>query len=159
MRGALLAAAAMTLSACAEVTPPSAACESPAELAVTLTSGALLNPDESGSPLPTEVRVHQVRDAAPFDNVPFDDAWAMSDAISGAVITTQTTTLYPGEMATVALTPNPEAIALVGMAVVRRPAGRTWRVIVPLDALPCGQHVRVALRVDEYRIERSEEVE
>jgi hypothetical protein len=42
----------------------------------------------------------------------------------------------------------------VGVAIVRRPAGRTWRVIVPIDASRCGSDAPLPLLVDEYRIER-----
>jgi type VI secretion system protein VasD len=141
---------------CAEALPASSACTAPASIDVRLASGPLLNPDESGAPLPTEVRVHQVRDATRFDNALFEDAFHLEGALAESVIASETTTLYPGENATLAMTPSPDATAIVGMAVVRRPAGRTWRVIVPVTALPCGEHVALALRVDEYRIERGE---
>jgi type VI secretion system VasD/TssJ family lipoprotein len=143
---------------CAESMPPTAACAAPASLDVELASGPLLNPDESGAPLPTEIRVHQIRDASGFANAPFEDAFALEGTLEDSVVSSRTATLYPGETTTLALTPSPEATAIVGMAVVRRPAGRTWRVIVPIGALPCGEHAALSLRVDEYRIERAEEV-
>src|SRR5205823_1456737 len=105
-----------------------------------------------------EVRVHELRDPALFENAAFEDAWRAEGPLGEAMVSTQSVTLYPGETAAVSLTPSAEARALVGIAIVRRPAGRTWRVIVPMEALPCGASASLALRVDEYRIERATEV-
>ena len=145
------------LPGCAEALPPATACQAPAEVRVTLSSGSLLNPDESGVALPTEIRVLALRDATLFENSTFDDAWAPVAPLADAILSEQSTTLYPGETAEVAITPTPETRALVGIAIVRRPAGRTWRVIVPVEALPCGASATLPLHVDEYRIERATE--
>lgn len=148
---------ALAAIGCAETLAPVGVCEAPAEVAVTLVSGALLNPDESGAPLPTEVRLVELRDPALVENTSFEDAWAPAAPLSDAIVSTQVVTLYPGETAALALTPSPETRALVGIAIVRRPAGRTWRVIVPMETLACGSHTTLPLRVDEYRIERATE--
>ncbi len=142
---------------CAEAIPPADACVTPAEVTVTLASGALLNPDESGSPLPTEIRVHVLRSTPALEGALFEDAWAPSDALGESIVATQSTTLYPGETTSLVIAASDEGVALAGIAIVRRPAGRAWRVIVPIDDLACGARTTLALRVDEYRIERSPE--
>jgi type VI secretion system protein VasD len=147
----------MSLVGCAEALPPDAICETPAEVHVTLSSGSLLNPDESGIALPTEIRVLALRDATLFENGTFDDAWAPAAPLAEAILASQSVTLYPGETAELAIAPTAETTALVGIAIVRRPAGRTWRVIVPIEALPCGASAQLPLHVDEYRIERATE--
>ncbi len=149
---------AFSVCGCAEALPPGETCAAPAEISVTLASGLLLNPDESGEPLPTEIRVHELRDVALFEQAMFEDAWLAEGELGAAIVSTQSVTLYPGESAALTLTPSTEAHALAGVAIVRRPAGRTWRVIVPIETLPCGATASLALRVDEYRIERAPEV-
>lgn len=153
----LALAAAALAGGCAEALPVAAACERPAALTVTLASGPLLNPDESGAPLPTEIRVHEVRDSSRFESAVFDEAWQPAGALAESIVSTQSVTLYPGETASLTLTPADDARALVGVAIVRQPAGRTWRVVVPVETLACGAHASLALRVDEYRIERAPE--
>lgn len=157
MRLAILLACATSVSACAEALAPAGACETPAEVTVTLASGPLLNPDEGGEPLPTEIRVHEVRDVARFESAAFEEAWQPEGPLGESIVSTQSVTLYPGETAAIALAPGPESHAIVGVAIVRRPAGRTWRVILPVESLACGAHAALALSVDEYRIERATE--
>lgn len=152
----LVALGALLGLGCAEALPPSSVCERPAALDVSLVSGPLLNPDASGVPLPTEVRVLALRDAAPLASATFDDAWQPSGALEAAIVSTQAVTLYPDEQTHLALAPDAEVHALAALAIVREPAGRTWRVVVPVEELPCGASATLALRVDEYRIERAD---
>jgi type VI secretion system VasD/TssJ family lipoprotein len=147
-------ALALLASGCASTLAPAVACETPARVEITVASGALLNPDEAGDALPTEIRVLELRDATLFENTSFDDAWAPAAPLSDLIVATHSITLYPGESAALVVAPIPETHAIVGIAIVRRPAGRTWRVIVPIGALPCGLDARLPLLVDEYRIER-----
>jgi len=147
----------LVLTGCAEALPVDATCAAPADIRVHLASGALLNPDEQGQPLPTEVRVLELRDAASFESLSFEDAWTPAPAIEAAIVSTRSVTLYPGETSELAVQPSPDTRALVGIAIVRRPAGRTWRVIVPVEAVPCGSSAALAWLVDEYRIERASE--
>jgi type VI secretion system VasD/TssJ family lipoprotein len=147
-------AIALIASGCASTLAPAAACETPARIDITLASGALLNPDEAGDALPTEIRVLELRDATLFENTSFDDAFAPIPPLADLVVATQSITLYPGETAALVVAPSADTRAIVGIAIVRRPAGRTWRVIVPIEALPCGLDAPLPLLVDEYRIER-----
>lgn len=154
MRSLLLPSMCLVLSGCAPSAVLPGACERPASLRVAITAGPLLNPDAAGTPLPTEVRLYQVRDRARVEGLAFDDVWQDGDAALGdALVSTEVLTLYPGEPAEAALEASPEAQALAAVAIVRQPAGRAWRVIVPLDAA-CGSTASITLRVDEYRIER-----
>ncbi len=147
----------LALSACAEALPPDTVCEAPAQVHVTLASGALLNPDTSGAPLPTEVRIVGLRDPGAFENVSFDEAWTPPAPLADTIVATESVTLYPGESAALDVHPSADTRSLAAVAIVRRPAGRTWRVLVPVAALPCGSAATLALRVDEYRIERTTE--
>jgi type VI secretion system VasD/TssJ family lipoprotein len=101
--------------------------------------------------------VLELRDASSFESLSFEDAWTPAPAIEGAIVSTRSVTLYPGETSELDVQPSPETHALVGIAIVRRPAGRTWRVIVPVESLPCGSSASLAWLVDEYRIERASE--
>lgn len=154
-----LLAPLVALAGCAEALPAAAVavCATPAELHVTLASGDFLNPDESGAPLPTEVRVLELRDAAPLESASFEDTWVAASPLAESIASTTSVTLYPGETATVDVHPGAEILALALVAIVRQPAGRTWRVVVPLEGLPCGASATLPLRVDEYRIERATE--
>ncbi len=150
---ALLCAAAS--SGCV-ATLPSAVCEAPALVDVAVESGPLLNPDADGHALPTEVRLYTLRDASAFDTVAFEPVWESdADALGDAMLEVQSLTLYPGETAHGSVVPGAETHALVAMAIVRQPAGQTWRAVVDVSELPCGARSRVRLRVDEYRIERA----
>jgi type VI secretion system protein VasD len=141
------------LSACGAAPAPSA-CETPAILDVAIESGPLLNPDAEGRALPTEVRLYRVRDASVFETLSFDAVWQSdADALGDALVGVESVTLYPGETTHGAIAPGDDARALVAMAVVREPAGHTWRTIVDVAHLPCGASAQVRLRVDEYRIE------
>jgi type VI secretion system VasD/TssJ family lipoprotein len=152
---ALTSVSASTLAGCATAPAVGGACERPATLRVAIAAGPLLNPDDTGTPLPTEVRLYQLRDAARVEGLAFDDVWRDGDAALGdARVSTQVITVYPGEPAEGALAASPDAHALAAVAIVRQPAGHAWRVVVPLDDVPCGAAATITLRVDEYRIER-----
>ena len=105
IRAAVLLVVCSTSSlGCAEALSAAQVCETPAEIQVTLASGALLNPDESGAPLPTEVRVLELRDPTLLENTVFEDAWAPAAPLSDTIVSTQSVTLYPGETAALAIT-------------------------------------------------------
>lgn len=143
-------------SGCGAAPMAPSACETPATIEVALESGPLLNPDAAGRALPTEVRLYRLRDAAAFETVAFDTVWQSdTDALGDALLGVDSLTLYPGEATTGAIAPGSDAHALVAMAIVRQPAGHTWRTIIELADLPCGSSSRLRLRVDEYRIERA----
>lgn len=148
---------ALALAGCAGTLAAAPVCERPASLDVALASGPLLNPDPSGTPLPTEIRVLALREPDALASATFEDAWQPSGALAAAIVSTEVVTLYPGESAHVAIAPGAEVHALAALAIVRQPAGRTWRVVVPVEELPCGSDATLALRVDEYRIEREGE--
>lgn len=150
------ALALLLASGCGASPVVGAVCEVPASIEIAVESGPLLNPDASGRPLPTEVRLYRVRDASAFDTLTFDAVWRSdAEALGAAMLGVDAITVYPGETATSAVAPEPDARAIVAMAIVREPAGHTWRTVVAVDDLRCGAPARVRLRVDEYRIERA----
>lgn len=142
-------------TACATAGGAPGACESPGTVELAITAGPLLNPDDRGVPLPTEVRVYALTDASALEQVAFEDAWRGEEALGDGVSLATSLTLYPGETTSDALVPDEEAVALAAVAIVRRPEGRTWCVVVPIEVTACDGHARIALRADEYRIERT----
>ncbi len=151
----LVTALTLGLSGCGAAPAATLACETPATIEVAVEAGPLLNPDAEGHALPTEVRLYRVRDASAFATLPFETVWQSdAEALGDALLGVDSITLYPGE-ASGALVPSHDARALVAMAIVRQPAGHTWRTIIDLADLPCGATSHVRLRVDEYRIERA----
>ena len=151
----LLALCAISLVGCGSAPLAASVCERPGTIAVAIESGPLLNPDEEGRALPTEIRLYRLRDANVFETVPFEAIWQDDVALGDALLGVDSLTLYPGESIADSIVPEADAQVMVAMAVVRQPAGRTWRTIIDVGSLPCRASAQVRLRVDEYRIERA----
>lgn len=146
----------LPLSGCVRGPEAPSSCERPGTLEVALESGALLNPDAEGHALPTEVRLYRLRQPRAFETVAFDAIWqSETEALGDALVGSDSLTLYPVETARTELLLGPDVTALAAVAIVRQPAGRTWRAVVPVEALPCGARASVRFHVDEYRIERA----
>lgn len=136
-------------------------CVLPSPIAITIEGSPRINPDAEGRALPTEVRIYQLRDATVFDMAAFEEIWSdAANVLQGALVSEETLTLYPGERLERRVQPSDDAAALVGVAIVREPRGRTWRAIVPIirrtpsdSSCPVLEPSRIAFRLDDYRIE------
>ena len=119
------------------------------------------NPDTDGRPLPTIVRIYQL----------FEEIWNTDEDILGdALLGKDELTVYPDTTLNRQFERNPEANYIVGMAVVRRPTGVSWRSILelpppqqeaqcaalqenPEEAPPEPPNVYLAFELDDYQIE------
>lgn len=163
--GAALLVAGVALDAlsagCASGPEPRPECAAAAPIALTIDASPRMNPDAGGHALPTELRLYQVRDARALDAASFDDVWRDASAVLGdALLSEESLTLYPGDRLERELRPEDEATSIVAVVIVRQPAGRTWRAVVPMtrtsasgEACPTLRPGRVLLRLDEYRVE------
>lgn len=127
--------------------------DAPGRLRVELEASRRLNPDDQGESLPTSVRLYQLAatgraEAAELTQLLADPKEALGPDLLGA----EELVLQPGDRVVRAVAREKGARALLVAAVVRRPAGTAWRQIVELPAR--GRDLEVALRVDEYRVER-----
>jgi type VI secretion system protein VasD len=140
---------------------------------LTIEAGERLNPDEQGQPLPTIVRVYQLKGIGSLEPSAFDAIWRDAPTVLGdTLLSVDEVTLYPGDTIVRSFERNPEASFIVGMAVVRRPTGKSWRSIVRMPssaaALQCmaqqadpGAETaappipQVRFRVDDYQIRGS----
>lgn len=129
---------------------------------VELTSGDRLNPNDAGEPLPTEIRLLQLRSLAKLQEAEFEALIAdPTVALGDELVVSQDFTLYPGTPNPVAIELDAEARFLVGVALVRRPSGTMWRsvVVLPPVADRCEQFLEdgapdpaIRFRVQDYRI-------
>lgn len=158
---AALTLAATVVPACASGPEARPECGDPPPIALTVEATSRLNPDPAGAPLPTELRIYQLRDARALDMASFEDVWqGAAEVLGDALISEETLTVYPGDRLERELRPAAEAGAIVAVVIVRQPAGRTWRAVVPMSrrdategSCPVLEPGRLLLRLDDYRIE------
>lgn len=161
MRRTITIAAALLGLGCASAPEARPTCGEPPPIALTIEATARMNPDAEGNALPTELRIYQVRDASALDMASFEDVWQDGAGVLGdALLSEETLTVYPTDRIARELRPSPDAQALVAVVIVRQPAGRTWRALVPMTRAPASEEIcpslhpgRVLLRLDDYRIE------
>jgi type VI secretion system protein VasD len=152
---------AVCAAGCASAPETRAACAPPSPIALTVEATSRLNPDAEGRALPTELRIYQLRNASAFEMAAFVDIWSnAADVLGEALISEETLTLYPGDRLQRQIQPSGETQALVAVAIVREPRGRTWRAVVPMsrnapsnESCPALEPSRLVLRLDDYRIE------
>ena len=157
----VLALALLALPGCASSPETRPECADPPPLALTIEATPRLNPDVEGRALPTELRVYQVRDASALEMASFEDVWQGGEAVLGDdLVSAETLTIYPGDRLERALRPAEDTAAIVAVVIVRQPAGRTWRAVVPMTRpepgeghCPAPEPGRLVLRLDDYRIE------
>jgi type VI secretion system protein VasD len=157
----IVALATALAPACATGPEARPECGDPRPIALTIEATSRLNPDPAGEALPTELRIYQLRDVTALDMASFEDVWqGASSALGDALVSEETLTVYPGDRLERVLLPAPEASAIVAVVIVRQPAGRTWRAVVPMSrrdateqSCPVLEPARLLLRMDDYRIE------
>lgn len=140
-----LAVVALGLGACprsggpAPKTPAAEAkapepCPKPQPLKLGLTGSARLNPGEKGEALATVVRVYQLKSIAKLTGVSFDDLLDHDkEALGEDFLAVQEQTINPGESLEAPIPRNPETNYLLAVALFRRPAGTTWKVVRKLS--------------------------
>lgn len=136
-----------------------------------------VNPDTRGRSLPTIVRVFQLSGLGSLDTASFDEMWrSPEDTLGDTLIAMDEFTYYP---AAPNETPpvlrrtferDPAANFIVGMAIVRRPAGVSWRSVIelpyPASEMACAAQqvdpespppppdiAQIRFELDDYRIE------
>jgi type VI secretion system protein VasD len=125
----------------------------PAPIDITLTGDAKLNPDDRDQSLPTFVRLYQLRSSAKLATAEFDQLYRQpKEALGEDLLSVEEVTLAPGKTVNRRLERDRNAKVLLAVAVVRRPSGMTWRVIVDLP--PPGDPASLAFVVEGYRIIR-----
>ncbi len=130
---AFVTACAMVVAGCGSSQRPP--CNIPEEGNLTVEATERLNPDEKGRPLPTIVRVYQLKGLGEIELASFEKIWREAeDTLAETLVVADEFTIYPGQTVKRTFERDPAANYLVGVAIVRRPAGQTWRTIIDLPA-------------------------
>lgn len=156
-------------SGCGQNARPSCDAQEDAQLRIEATER--MNPDEEGRPLPTVVRVYQLSNINVMETASFEEIWQNAEETLGdAVLGSDELTIYPDTRINREFERNPEANYIVGVAIVRRPTGVSWRTILELpppaseaqcaalqenpdEAPPEPPTVYLRFELDDYQIE------
>jgi type VI secretion system VasD/TssJ family lipoprotein len=161
--------------ACSHASPPAAQqpaaatppCPTPEPLRINLRASAHLNPSDKGEALATVVRVYQLKGTGKIAVASFDDLLDHDkDALGEDFVAVQEVTLNPAATVDPPLVRSGEATHVAVVALFRRPASTTWRVIEKLPAPdpqychpapagksgPAPKDPTLHLRLDENRI-------
>lgn len=175
-RRLILVVGCALLGACSKpkvVVPP--ACDLPQVVNTIVQASDRVNLDENGHSLPTIVRVYQLKGPIGFENAEFDDIWRDAEkALGKDLLEADEFTIYPNQRLQKNLKRNPKACCVAAVAIVRRPAGVSWRTLYELPPPP--EETRCAaqkkdpegkeeptpepafnLYLEDYRIEAMEE--
>lgn len=118
-------------SACANTARPSCDPQENANLRIEATDR--LNPDEEGRPLPTIVRIYQLANIGTMETATFEEIWQNDEETLGeAFLGKDEVWIYPDSRIGRQFERNPDANFIVGVAIVRRPTGVSWRTILEL---------------------------
>lgn len=122
------------------------------------------NPDEFGRPLPTIVRIYQLKSVARLELATFETLWRTpAVALGDSLLSVEEMTVYPAARIARTVARVPEARFVVAVAIVRQPAGAVWRAVVPLatpqQEAACASlreaDSRLGFRLEGWRIEES----
>lgn len=123
---------------------------SPGPMRLQIEAAARVNPDDGGRSLPTLVRVYQLRSAAKARTVELTELLRdPKQALGEDLLSTEELLLSPGQTLERTLTREPDARAVLVAAVVRRPAGVSWRDVVEL---PPAKTKNLTYVLEEYRL-------
>jgi type VI secretion system VasD/TssJ family lipoprotein len=123
----------------------------PPRLEVTLSAAPTLNPDDQGRPLPTFVRVYQLRSDLKLKGADVARVYlAPKDAIGEDLLRGDEVALKPGATAEYRLEREEGARFLAVVALVRKPGGGSWLSIAELP--PPADGGRFRFRVDGYEV-------
>jgi type VI secretion system protein VasD len=130
-------------------------CDVSEEAGLTIHATERANPDVDGRPLPTVIRVYQLANIGTIETATFDEMWESDeDTLGDAMLSKDEITVYPDTTTTRSFERNPDANFIVGMAVVRRPTGVSWRSI--LDMPPPAQEAQCAALQEDPEAEPPE---
>jgi type VI secretion system protein VasD len=166
-------AAALSI-ACGSVPPPQA-CDARESAGLHIAADDTLNLGLDERPLPTLVRVYQLRNLGRAETASFAELTEHADETLGdAMLSMDEMRLYPDRSIDTDFQRNPDASYVMAVAVVRRPSGNSWRTILELpapsaqavclamrehpDQPPPATELRLALELDHYQITGAVEV-
>lgn len=168
-----MVALAAGFCACSHASPPATQqpgpppCPTPEPLRINLRASPHLNPSEKGEALATVVRVYQLKGTGKIAVASFDDLLDHDkDALGEDFVAVQEVTLSPAAAVDPPLVRSSEATHVAVVALFRKPASTTWRVIEKLPAPdpqychpasagksgPAPKDPTLHLRLDENRI-------
>ncbi|HEY8431423.1 MAG TPA: type VI secretion system lipoprotein TssJ, partial [Sandaracinaceae bacterium] len=168
---AIFALAAIPFGAACGGTAPRPSCEPQENANLRIEATDRLNPDEHGRPLPTKVRIYQLANIGTMETATFEEIWQNDEETLGdAFLGKDELWIYPDSRISRQFERNPDANYIVGVAIVRRPTGVSWRSILELpppaadaqcaalqqnpDAPPeQPPTVYLAFELDDYQIE------
>lgn len=148
-------------------------CDANENAALRLIATDRANPDEEGRPLPTIIRIYQLKNIGVMETASFDDIWQRDeDTLGESFLGKDEVTIYPSTKIGREFERNPDANFIVGVAIVRRPTGVSWRTILelpppaaeaqcaalqenPEEAPAEPPTVRLSFELDDYQIEGS----
>lgn len=131
----LSAVSAGASGACGHAPAVVAECHEFEPVPVVLRATDKLNPDPQGRPLPTVVRLLQLRDLAGLDKLDLQDVWEHErEQLAASFIFVQEVTLNPGERLVLQVAPQPEARHFVALALFRQPKSDSWRAHVSVPS-------------------------
>jgi len=125
----------------------------PLPVDVQLIASGRLNPDEQGESLPTVVRLYVLKSATRLERAEYEPVYRDPKEVLGDdLLQADELVLSPGQSVRRSLDRDRSAHALAVVAVVRRPAGLSWRAIAELP--PPAQRGPLTFQVEGYRVER-----
>jgi type VI secretion system protein VasD len=123
----------------------------PAPMKLSLDASARLNPDERGRPLPTVVRVYQLKNMIKMESADFQDLFRRDKEILGEdMIQVDEIEVPPGGQVRKILPREKDSRYVAIAALFRRPAGFSWRSIMELPKP--SREAELSFQLDEYRV-------
>jgi type VI secretion system protein VasD len=120
------------LAAACGHSPPPAPCKAE-PLGLHIEAAPQVNLDEKGKPLPTTLRIYQLKDTAKLDVATFDDLLDHDkDTLGSDLVSAQEVVINPGERIDPTIVRQADADFVGVMALFRNPAGTFWRLARPL---------------------------
>ncbi len=88
---------------------------------------ARINPDESGAPLPTVLRLYQLSSDEAVPMLDFRETWQKGKEVFGdSFIAEEERQIYPDKPELIELEPDPKASHILAVALFREPVGINW---------------------------------
>jgi len=123
--------------------PPPPPCEEPEPVKLLVRASERLNSGEKGESLPTTFRIYQLKDDDKIGQASFEDLLDRDKEVLGdQILAAQELTVGPNEQLTPPMSREPKAAFVAVVALFRRPAGSSWRVVKQLPP-PDPQHCHI----------------